>query len=373
MGLETNVSTIHDLDADWPLDSDPRAQGAAHIRTIKSAIQETFPNINAVIPVSASKLLALINSFNDDGAYNANNATIPNVKAAESDLDAVNRQQMTTAIQSETDARTSAIQNIENAAPLSGNYAVVTSTGDKIGLGGHLNGGSGRIWFGYDGGGADLAWESDVSNLSNIVVSNNNTITSRVSQLENSDNNKLSKSGDSMSGNLFMNGNAIYTNSGGSRIQFESNGHLSMWDNSNNAIFWLSMSDGNPATVNMTAPAYANRGLTNGSPPASGDSSNSVPTTAWVQNALPMGSNMRIEAWTQEANYGDWVNYPTSFSNNAEAIATISTLDNGRPVLCAFGNETSSGFNFYPRRVDQNGSSNADTGITYKFLAIGPK
>lgn len=45
MGLETDITDIQSLNQNWPPVSDPRAQGADHIRNIKRAIQLTFPNL----------------------------------------------------------------------------------------------------------------------------------------------------------------------------------------------------------------------------------------------------------------------------------------------------------------------------------------
>ena len=45
MGLETDITDIQSLNQNWPPVSDPRAQGADHIRNIKKAIQLTFPNL----------------------------------------------------------------------------------------------------------------------------------------------------------------------------------------------------------------------------------------------------------------------------------------------------------------------------------------
>ena len=45
MGLETDITDIQSLNQNWPPVSDPRAQGADHIRNIKKAVQLTFPNL----------------------------------------------------------------------------------------------------------------------------------------------------------------------------------------------------------------------------------------------------------------------------------------------------------------------------------------
>jgi hypothetical protein len=43
MGLE-NPTYIEDLNATWPLGTDPRSEGDDHIRNIKAALQASFPN-----------------------------------------------------------------------------------------------------------------------------------------------------------------------------------------------------------------------------------------------------------------------------------------------------------------------------------------
>lgn len=62
MGLET-ATTINELVETWPLQSDKIRQGAAHIRTIKSALKTTFPNINAPVTISDEALNALPANF----------------------------------------------------------------------------------------------------------------------------------------------------------------------------------------------------------------------------------------------------------------------------------------------------------------------
>jgi len=62
MGLET-ATTIDQLVADWPLQTDKIRQGAGHIRNLKAAIKATFPNIVGATTVTATTLNALPADF----------------------------------------------------------------------------------------------------------------------------------------------------------------------------------------------------------------------------------------------------------------------------------------------------------------------
>ena len=56
MGLETGVSFIDDLDKANPLASDDKSQGDDHIRNIKTAVQDSFPNIDGAVTSSVAEL-----------------------------------------------------------------------------------------------------------------------------------------------------------------------------------------------------------------------------------------------------------------------------------------------------------------------------
>lgn len=58
MGLETATS-ISELVETWPLQTDKIRQGAGHLRNIKTAVKNTFPNLNA--PVTATP--AMLNNL----------------------------------------------------------------------------------------------------------------------------------------------------------------------------------------------------------------------------------------------------------------------------------------------------------------------
>ena len=59
MGLESSSSTsIAQLDAIWPLDGEPRSQGAAHLRLIKQVLKDTFPGVGGQgysIPITTTE------------------------------------------------------------------------------------------------------------------------------------------------------------------------------------------------------------------------------------------------------------------------------------------------------------------------------
>ena len=71
MGQET-ATTIDTLNPAWPLDTDQRRFGAQHLRTIKSALQATFPQIAGPILLSTSEL----NQFNGFDVDNIDAATL---------------------------------------------------------------------------------------------------------------------------------------------------------------------------------------------------------------------------------------------------------------------------------------------------------
>lgn len=58
MALENLVGNkyIDALNPAWPLDTDPRAQGAAHIRGVKNVLVNQFPNLNAPVVRTADEL-----------------------------------------------------------------------------------------------------------------------------------------------------------------------------------------------------------------------------------------------------------------------------------------------------------------------------
>lgn len=47
---------LHQLDAGYPPGSDPRREGANHIRLIKSALRATFPNFSGAMTASSANL-----------------------------------------------------------------------------------------------------------------------------------------------------------------------------------------------------------------------------------------------------------------------------------------------------------------------------
>ena len=65
--VETNPTTIAALNAAWPLATDPRFEGAAHIRNIKTVLQDTFPNLSGSVSVSDATLNAIAAQFSSDG------------------------------------------------------------------------------------------------------------------------------------------------------------------------------------------------------------------------------------------------------------------------------------------------------------------
>lgn len=60
MALETGVATIADLNPLNPSASDPAMEGDDHIRLIKTALKNTFPNINSVVNATDEQLNFLV-------------------------------------------------------------------------------------------------------------------------------------------------------------------------------------------------------------------------------------------------------------------------------------------------------------------------
>lgn len=71
MTVETNPSLIGDLNASWPLDTDPRFEGAAHLREIKSVLQKQFPQADAALSGKFSALNVLMGKFDASGNFTA--------------------------------------------------------------------------------------------------------------------------------------------------------------------------------------------------------------------------------------------------------------------------------------------------------------
>lgn len=70
MSVET-VTYISDLDYTQPLAGDPRKQGDDHLRNIKLALRQTFPNISGPVTVTQGQLNSLGNVFYNVTTYGA--------------------------------------------------------------------------------------------------------------------------------------------------------------------------------------------------------------------------------------------------------------------------------------------------------------
>lgn len=83
MALENPISTIADLNPAFPNGSEKKSDGDDHLRNIKKAIKQTFPNVNAVINATPAELNLLVGKTNvatqADIDAAALSATIPNV------------------------------------------------------------------------------------------------------------------------------------------------------------------------------------------------------------------------------------------------------------------------------------------------------
>lgn len=66
MGLETGTY-ISDLVAANPPGTDPKAQGAGHLRLIKSTVLATFPNLTAAVTATAAQINDVVNKLVNGG------------------------------------------------------------------------------------------------------------------------------------------------------------------------------------------------------------------------------------------------------------------------------------------------------------------
>ena len=80
MGLEVGVTRIKNLNSAWPLDTDIRQEGAAHLRNVKLAVQGSFPSLgNGQCTMTAEQLNTVVNalqSFNGRGPFFGDSSAI---------------------------------------------------------------------------------------------------------------------------------------------------------------------------------------------------------------------------------------------------------------------------------------------------------
>ena len=62
MPLESSFTSIADLNVNWPAIGDLVSQGDDHLRGIKSALKNTFPNVNSAVTSSDEELNYLVNA-----------------------------------------------------------------------------------------------------------------------------------------------------------------------------------------------------------------------------------------------------------------------------------------------------------------------
>jgi hypothetical protein len=65
MPLESSFTSIADLNVNWPAIGDLVSQGDDHLRGIKSALKNTFPNVNNTVTASDEELNNLVNSISN--------------------------------------------------------------------------------------------------------------------------------------------------------------------------------------------------------------------------------------------------------------------------------------------------------------------
>lgn len=116
MPLESTIVGVQSLNPAWPTGTDPKSQGDDHIRTVKSAIQQSFPNMTAAWTTS-SKIKS--------AGLDASNAKVENVAAATVATDAVNK--------SVTDALNTRLTTLEGQQGRFQSFGCVQSSGASSG------------------------------------------------------------------------------------------------------------------------------------------------------------------------------------------------------------------------------------------------
>lgn len=98
MPLETSFNSIADLNVNWPTGPDLVNKGDDHIRGVKQALKNTFPQIDKPLTITADGLNAMAASVDATGAQitmkkpvDMGNARVMSVAAPTSDADAANK------------------------------------------------------------------------------------------------------------------------------------------------------------------------------------------------------------------------------------------------------------------------------------------
>lgn len=60
--MADNAAYISDMNTSLPTNRDPRADGAAEIRAVKTAVKNCFPNLNGVVTADASRMNEIFNA-----------------------------------------------------------------------------------------------------------------------------------------------------------------------------------------------------------------------------------------------------------------------------------------------------------------------
>lgn len=60
MGVETGPALLTSLNSSWPLSSDQRRFGAAHLRFLKACVKGQFPNLTAAIAATSAEINQLV-------------------------------------------------------------------------------------------------------------------------------------------------------------------------------------------------------------------------------------------------------------------------------------------------------------------------
>jgi hypothetical protein len=129
MPLESGVTGIQGLNPAWPTGTDPKSQGDDHLRTIKAAIQASFPGMTGAW-ITGQIIKAL--------GYDATNARIINVGTATAATDAVTK--------AVTDALAARVTAIESQTGKFQSFGIINANGT-------IRGGSGDYTVNKTGAG----------------------------------------------------------------------------------------------------------------------------------------------------------------------------------------------------------------------------
>ena len=349
MTVETNPTTIADLNAASPAATDPRFEGAAHIRNIKAVLKDTFPNLKGSIAVSDTAWNAIAGQFSEDGKTFSPGT--PYLVPSPSDTS----KNYAIGV-SDADAR-----YLSRVAQLGPTDIPAISLFYSVGFGGPWFVSS--AWTGQLAKQTDLVSVKDTASsgvgIGQAAQSSANAAQSSANAAQASANSAISQAqGAQNSANSALDGiNSLNTTKlaavdgtatrlvieyGSAHAQFQSDGNFVMYQGSG-AYFSVS-----PETI-----SWNGHGLV-------------------FQDANVLPSGRRIEAFSAQTTDGSRVNFPQGFSSDANIIIQLTALrSNGRVVIASWENVDAGGFTIGLQREDTNGASQQTSSWSVHVTAIG--